>query len=622
MATAKLSEMVGRLGRRVESPDPPASDADLVARFAATRDEPAFAELVRRHAGLVFGVCRRVTGNHHLAEDASQAVFVVLAAKACAIRPRHAVAGWLYGVAYRTALRARTMADRRRRHERASGGREPTVHPEQGAYTPRSPEHDELAALLDEEIAALSDAYRLPVVLCELEGRSRTDVAAELGIPEGTLSSRLAAARKVLAARLRNRGVALSAAGLSVALGQLAGAKAPPGLIANATAALTPHLVPAPVAALSHGVLRVMFLQKLKTVVPVLGLLAAGVFAAFATGSTVPAPANTKPEVNAPGSPKPAAQAKPAPAGPNKILVMRAGKLILIDPDGKNEKPVSDKGALYHPGGGAQLSPDGKALAVQVQGPQPPDDGTPGPRRWPTSLHVRGLDEKEPGTDLGIQCQMFCWSPDGTQIACSEFEDGPGTKVPEVTHTIVNVKTKEKTPLKLPANHVMMNWSGDGKYILTMSVDASNKDAPKAQLHLMNRDGTEHKGLTDGSRILAFGRLSPDGTRVLCMEIEMPKDKPKMFRKLVTVDVVTGKISPVEDVPLNAELQGFCWSPDSKKIAYAWREVHDGKPEEVREKETESHLVVADADGKNAKTIVSEKGQNPGQITLGAPDWR
>src|SRR5947207_10921729 len=116
MPTAKLSGLVNRLGRGPDGAES-ATDAELLARFAAGRDEAAFAELVRRHGRLVYGVCRRVTGSHHLAEDAFQAVFVVLAAKAGAVRPPSAVAAWLHGVACRTALRARTLAHRRRRRE-------------------------------------------------------------------------------------------------------------------------------------------------------------------------------------------------------------------------------------------------------------------------------------------------------------------------------------------------------------------------------------------------------------------------------------------------------------------------------------------------------------------------
>src|SRR5262249_11844814 len=154
------------------------------------------------------------------------------------------VAAWLHGVACRTALRARTMADRRRRRETAVG-----VLPEAGSPAP--PEAPDAVAFLDEEIARLPDHYRLPVVLCELEGVSRKDAARRLGINEGTLSSRLAAARKALADRLRQRGIALSAAGLSAALARAAEASPSLALSAKAAAAASPELVPAPVAALS-----------------------------------------------------------------------------------------------------------------------------------------------------------------------------------------------------------------------------------------------------------------------------------------------------------------------------------------------------------------------------------
>src|SRR5580704_17852256 len=117
MSTAKLSGLMGRLGHGDTTGLRSAADSELLTLFVASRDEEAFAELVHRHGGLVFGVCRRVTSNHHLAEDAFQAVFVVLATKAAAVRPPASVAAWLHGVAWRTAMRARTMADRRRRRE-------------------------------------------------------------------------------------------------------------------------------------------------------------------------------------------------------------------------------------------------------------------------------------------------------------------------------------------------------------------------------------------------------------------------------------------------------------------------------------------------------------------------
>jgi RNA polymerase sigma factor (sigma-70 family) len=149
-------------------------------------------------------VFRRVTGDHHLAEDAFQAVFVVLAAMAGSVRPRSALPAWLYGVAHRVALRVRSMSHRRLLHEAPV-----ETLPDRACPVADGAEGADLAAALDEEIARLPEYQRVPVVVCELEGRSRQEAAAQLGISEGTLSSRLARARRALAARLCRRGIAL-----------------------------------------------------------------------------------------------------------------------------------------------------------------------------------------------------------------------------------------------------------------------------------------------------------------------------------------------------------------------------------------------------------------------------
>src|SRR5262249_52333058 len=147
---------------------------------------------------------------------------------------------------------------------------------------------------------------------------------------------------------------------------------------------------------------------------------------------------------------------------------------------------------------------------------------------------------------------------------------------------------------------------------------------PTTKLHLMNRDGTEHKELTDGKKPMLFGRLSPDGKRVLFMVFnsEMKEKLAQSSHTLHVLDIASGRITKVEDVPLNADPQGYCWSPDAKRIAYTWRELHEGKPEEVRDKETESSLVVCDPDGKNQKTIATEKSQGQWALTLAHVDWR
>ncbi len=194
-----MSRFAVALVRLAASPVAPASDAHLLRTFVAAQGEDAFAELVRRHGPMVLAVCRRALSDAHDAEDAFQAVFLVLARKAGTVRGTN-VAAWLYGVAVRTARGVRVMRDRRRKHERASGGFQPPD-------TARIADHD-TAAVIDEELAKLPDCYRDAVVLCELRGLSRKQAAAELGVPEGTLSSRLAAAKRKLAGRLAARGLA------------------------------------------------------------------------------------------------------------------------------------------------------------------------------------------------------------------------------------------------------------------------------------------------------------------------------------------------------------------------------------------------------------------------------
>src|SRR5687767_13668443 len=207
MTTPEPGDRVARQVRRVAAavaPDDP-TDGELLDRFLAGRDEAAFAQLVGRHGAMVFGVCRRVLGNDADADDAFQAAFVVLVRRAAGMTGRATVGDWLYGVAFHTALKARALAARRRAKEAAAARPEadPPADPSAG-----------LAEVIDRAVAGLPTRYREPVVLCELEGQPRKEVAARLGIPEGTLSSRLAAARKLLADRLRRRGLAAPAGAL------------------------------------------------------------------------------------------------------------------------------------------------------------------------------------------------------------------------------------------------------------------------------------------------------------------------------------------------------------------------------------------------------------------------
>jgi RNA polymerase sigma factor (sigma-70 family) len=234
------------------------SDSHLLEAFLARRDGAAFEALLRRHGPMVLGVCRRVLRNAHDAEDAFQATFLVLARKAGSVRSREVLAGWLYGVAFRTSMKARAMNAKRRTKERQA--------PAPARSTPADGALEELLERLDAELHRLPEKYRVPVVLCELEGRSRKEAARTLGLAEGTLSWRLAQARKLLARKLSRQGVVLSAGAVAAALSQGASSAGLPSALLCATArqAVSAGAVPAKVVALTEGVMKAMFLSKLK----------------------------------------------------------------------------------------------------------------------------------------------------------------------------------------------------------------------------------------------------------------------------------------------------------------------------------------------------------------------
>ncbi len=159
------------------------------------------------------GVCRRILRNRHDAEDAFQATFLVLVRRASCVQPRSIAANWLYGVACQTARKARATAAKRATRETQEAEK-----PEPEAK--RRDLAGDLPPLLDEELARLPDKYRSPVVLCDLEGKTRKEAAAQLGLPEGTAASRLARGRAMLARRLARLDLAISAASLGAALSQ------------------------------------------------------------------------------------------------------------------------------------------------------------------------------------------------------------------------------------------------------------------------------------------------------------------------------------------------------------------------------------------------------------------
>jgi RNA polymerase sigma factor (sigma-70 family) len=251
------------------TPQDPAElpDGELLRLYVRQRDEAAFAALVRRHGPMVMGLCRRVLRHAHDAEDAFQATFLLLLRKASTLRVPGTVGNWLYGVAYRTALEARKAAARRRLKEAQVVPRTET----------REDPGSDLRPELDRELERLPEKYRAVLVLCDLEGKTRKEAARHLGRPEGTVASRLAAARTLLARGLSRRGITIPAGGVAALLAQNASAALPAALVTSTVqvaAGFAAGAASARVAAVTEGVLRAMLMTKVKTVLGV-GLVVA-----------------------------------------------------------------------------------------------------------------------------------------------------------------------------------------------------------------------------------------------------------------------------------------------------------------------------------------------------------
>jgi RNA polymerase sigma factor (sigma-70 family) len=247
------------------------ADCDLLERFHDRREEDAFAALVERHGPLVWGVCRRVLHDLHLAEDAFQATFLVLLRKAGSVRKRGSVGSFLHGVAYRVSLKARIRAHATRAQERRYAE----------MRRPDPPDHlalDDLWAVLDEELGMLPEKYRTPVILCYLEGQTQDQAARQLGCPRTSISSRLGRARALLHGRLARRGLALSAGLLATALaGSAAAEGVPAAVLLSAVRAGTSGAVSPSAAALAQEALQTMTATRLIVASALVLILAAGV---------------------------------------------------------------------------------------------------------------------------------------------------------------------------------------------------------------------------------------------------------------------------------------------------------------------------------------------------------
>jgi RNA polymerase sigma factor (sigma-70 family) len=401
-----------------------ATDRELLERFTLHNDQPAFAVLVRRHSSMVLGVCWRLLRHMQDAEDAMQAVFVVLARKAAGMAWGESVAGWLHQVARRVALEARGVAAQRRQRERQLDAlAEPPAAPSEPQTTEAA--WRELSELLDGEIQRLPARYRDPLVLCYLEGRTRDEAAEQLGWTVGSVKGRLERGRGLLRRRLVRRGLSLSAALSPLLLGQVPVQAALLPTLHHATLALvagqgaagtggtTPTL-------LAEITLKAMAGGKAK-VSAVLVLTLAGLGAAVGAALRGPGTAPTQGEP--PLTVAVALPDDPLPEVPPVVQVRHEGvvRSVAFSPDGKTLASSSfdrtiglwdpatgkSRGSLK---AGGQIScvafdPDGKRLVSG--GP----DGCV--RLWDLTTN------KEVHTWNAVEQHIYAtaWSPDGKFVA-------------------------------------------------------------------------------------------------------------------------------------------------------------------------------------------------------------
>jgi RNA polymerase sigma factor (sigma-70 family) len=339
------------------------TDGQLLERFAAKRAESAdaatvaetaFAALVDRHGAMVWGVCRRVLGDAHEAEDAFQATFLVLVRKAGSVRVDGSLGRWLYGVAHRVAVRARSEAKRRASCPRRS--------PVGSSNDPAGEvERRDLHDALDEEVDRLPAKYRCPIELCYLQGMTYDQAARQLNWPVATVKSRLTRGRLRLREKLARRGLAPGAVVAAMALAGESRAAVPQKLLHFTVRAATSRatgVLPAAVTDLTEGVLQIMMWEKIK-------LVAAG--ALIAVGLTAGALAQQRSKDRLPGAQQPKAQAQPSGKSAEKSAV--DPRWVKMLPNGATIEVV---GISPHPSGARTWwRPDGTPLG------QPPCDPSP-----------------------------------------------------------------------------------------------------------------------------------------------------------------------------------------------------------------------------------------------------
>jgi RNA polymerase sigma factor (sigma-70 family) len=531
------------------------SDRDLLRRYAETGDQAAFGAVVDRHAAMVLGVCRRLLPSQADAEDACQAVFLILCRKASSLLWQPSVANWLYGAARKVAHNARLASSRRARRERAAAVPE--------SVAPADPlTGQDLVAALDEELDRLPPRYREPLVLCYLEGLTRDEAAARLGVPLATLKSQLERGRKKLADALAARGHALGVLLLAAAATALARASSP-RLLGSILAAAGGAPSPA-VAALAKEVAVQTWAMRMRlAVVALAGLVVVG------TGLSLARP-------DATGQSGPAQDDKPAAGTPAKAdrfgdplpdgAVARLGTLGFRVPNlvGIGFRKTGEMVGL------------GEDLALHVW----PADGSPKPMTtlligkkqygWRRALsadarfaagllHNEGklvvwdVSGDKPAEYLSRQAKdayQLAFSANGEWLAVNEPERGEPTNL-----LLCHLPTKEWSSFALGGSHFeSLSFSADGK-ALAVTTDRN-------VVVIGTAEKKERRRVTVPRERPAFAALSPDGTTLAVLPTKWLLGPDQVVRLF---SVETGReVKAFTLSPLSAHWVGF--SPDGKSV--------------------------------------------------------
>jgi RNA polymerase sigma factor (sigma-70 family) len=466
----------------------PATDAELVRRFAAGRDEPAFAALVDRHGPMVLGVARRVLGDHHAAEDVFQATFLTLARRASRLRRSGALAAWLHRTARNFAVSACRARGRRDRAEARAPAR-----------TSGNPLDDlssrELVVILDEELQRLPDVFRLPLVLCCLEGRSYDEAARLLGWSAGSVKGRLERGRLRLRSRLAGRGLTFAvAAGVPLLA-------VPPAIAASLRqetlrAIYAADLIRPEVAVLAAGFRQPVTFSGWKTLLVVVAAvsLVGGGWLTWSGRADESAEAGPDPELEvftgAPAARNAAVTGEGLPQGAlarlgsprlrmghSAFALAADGKAIFaVSPEGTvrrfdaqtgrllESRPLSDRRDVDPSGQGkASISDDARTVALR-------EKVSRGNRITVWDVASGELLCRRSAA-AGVTLSGFALSPDGTLLAVDERTDG--LKAKQTLHVYDTKTGAGKAVGDLEVNVYHIRFMGNTRRVLVSEISAS-----------------------------------------------------------------------------------------------------------------------------------------------------